>query len=768
MRDKFCPDCMLIFAMLLCLILSSLCPAVNSKVVRHTSSSALLKGKIEKVVIGSRGTIQLGRAAETMVDKSEDFAGVWSINSIVADGETIYFGTSPNGGIYKYALSKLTKIYPLDKDENEDDAEPEEELSEIEQLVQEIIEAGEYLTNEHIFAMAMDASGRLLAGISGKECKLCRFKGDKMEVIFEPDDAKYIFAIAVDADGNIYLGTGPQGKIYRLDPRGQKARVVYDCQDKNILSLAIGQDGSVYAGSDGRGLVYKIDPDTESATVLYDSEQPEITALLSVGDSETDAALYAAATSAEIVQTQTQFAASSYGGYSTGRTEAKAEEEKSSGENEGDLKLEIANTKKPASTKPPSGPPPISKGAKPSQASHIYEITKDGFVTDVFGQAVVFFCLVEQDGELLAGTGNSAKLFSIDPALEQQAVVYEDEQAAQITAIAVAGADAYLGTANPAKLVKLSSGFAAEGMYISDLIDAGQPAKWGKLQLEADIPEGCQVLVTSRSGNVKDVNDPTFSQWSEPVKATEPIQLRCPLGRFCQYKLILQSRDGSKSPLIREIAVASTVPNRAPKVESVVVSRVATAANQGSFKISYVTLDINGDKLIYKIDFRKLGRAGWIELKDELEATSFEWDGRTVEDGRYEVRVTASDERSNTVTTRLFNSRVSEPVVVDNSGPTVTDFETTSALENGGRYKVFKIEVSDEHSAIGKLEYTIDSNTDWISTVPDDLVYDTTDENFTVRVDKEKKLPEGDHVLTIRVSDAVGNTTYKTFEVSID
>ncbi|MEA3224533.1 MAG: hypothetical protein U9Q07_01180, partial [Planctomycetota bacterium] len=376
--------------------------------------------------------------------------------------------------------------------------------------------------------------------------------------------------------------------------------------------------------------------------------------------------------------------------------------------------------------------------------------------------------LTEHKGELLAGTGNSAKLFAIDPVLEQQAVIYEDEQAAQITAITAVGDDVYLGTANPAKLVKMSSGFAAEGTYISDLIDAGQPAKWGKLQLEADVPEGCQVLVASRSGNVKDVNDPTFSAWSEPVVVTEPIQLRCPLGRFCQYKLVLQSRDGGKSPLIREIAVARTVPNRAPKVASVGVGRIATGSKQGYFKISYVTKDVNGDKLIYKIDFRKLGRTNWIELKDELEATSFEWDGKTVEDGRYEVKVTASDERSNTVTTRLSSSRVSEPVVVDNSGPIVVNIEATSSLESNGQYKVFKIKVSDDLSAIGKLEYTIDSNTAWTSTVPDDLVYDTTDEDFTVRVDREKKLPKGDHVLTIRVSDAVGNTTYKTFEVTVD
>ncbi|TKJ39409.1 MAG: hypothetical protein CEE38_01325 [Planctomycetes bacterium B3_Pla] len=781
MKNRFGIDNRLTLAFLVCLALASACLAVSSKITRHTSSADLLKGKIEKVVIGSRGTIQLGRAAEAVVKDFEGFADVWSINSIVISGGTIYFGTSPNGGIYKYGLNKLTKIYPEDDDEAQEpepeeskpeESKPPEGLGEIERLVREIVEGGEYLTNEHIFAMATDVSGRLLAGISGKECKLCRFDDDKMEVIFEPDDAKYIFAIVIDADGNIYLGTGPEGKVYRLDPLGDKARLIYDSKDKNILSLAIGQDGSIYAGSDNRGLVYKIDPRTEKATVLYDSDQPEITALIIADSGKLNAknaiSLYAAATSAKIVQTQTQFAASAVRGSSTGRPDAEPDKDKGPDQSGSGRKLEIANTTKPAGRKPPSSPPPVSKGAKPSRASHIYKITKDGFVTDVFGEAVVFFCLAEHEGKLLAGTGNSAKLYSIDPAREQQAVIYEDKQSAQITSIAVAGDDVYLGTANPAKLIKLGSGFAAEGTYTSALVDAGQPANWGKLQLEADVPQGCQVRVASRSGNVKDVNDPTFSQWSEPVEVTGPAQLRCPLGRFCQYRLVLQSRDGNKSPIIREIAVASTVPNLAPKVASVTVGRIAAAGKKGFFKISYATKDDNGDKLIYKIDFRKLGRTSWIELKDKLTAASFDWDGKTVEDGRYEVRVTASDERSNTASTKLTGSRVSEPAVVDNTGPVVEDIEMTPARENNGQYRVFKVEVSDELSAIGKLEYTIDSNTDWISTVPDDLVYDTKDEKFTVRVDAEKKFPEGDHVLTIRVSDAVGNTTYKTFEVNVD
>jgi hypothetical protein len=595
---------------------------------------------------------------------------------------------------------------------------------------------------------------------------LCRFEGDRMETVFEPDDARYIFAIAIDKGGNIYLGTGPEGKIYRLDPLGKKARLVYDSRDKNILSLTVGEDGSIYAGSDNRGLVYKIDPRSQETTVLYDSDQPEITALLSISDTGSGASLYAAATSAKIVQTQKQFAASAFAAASSGRPEGEAEPDDGPDNSAGGLKLKIANTEQPASPKPPSAPPSASKGAKPDKDSHIYSITTEGFVDDVFGETAVFFCLAEHDGKLLVGTGNNAQLFSVDPVSEQQAVIYEDEQASQITAVATTGDDIYLGTANPAKLIKVGTSFASEGTYTSDLIDAGQPARWGKLQLEADIPEGCKVKVASRSGNVNDVNDPTFSQWSEFVEVTEPVQLQCPLGRFCQYKLVLQSRTGQVSPLIREIAVASTVPNLAPKVAAVTVDRIKGKA--GSFKIGYATKDDNGDKLIYKIDFRKIGRTNWIELKDELEAASFEWNGNTVEDGRYEVRVTASDERSNTTSTSLTGSRISNPVVVDNTGPVVRSITTSSVREDGGQYKIFRIEVSDELSAIGQLEYTIDSNAEWVGTVPNDFVYDTTNEKFTIKIDAEKKLPKGDHVLTIKVRDANGNTTYKTFEISID
>jgi hypothetical protein len=381
-------------------------------------------------------------------------------------------------------------------------------------------------------------------------------------------------------------------------------------------------------------------------------------------------------------------------------------------------------------------------------------------VTDIFSQTVVLFCLAEREDSILAGTGNSAQLFSIDPAREDEAVIYEDEHASQITAVTLFGKDVFLGTSNPAKLIKLTGNFAPEGSYTSDLIDADQPAQWGKLQVEADIPTGCKIMVASRSGNVKDVNDPTFSEWTEPEEITGPLQLRCPLGRFCQYKLLLKSNSGAQTPVVREVAVASTIPNLAPQVESVSVDRIEAAAKAGTFKIAYKAKDDNGDKLVYKIDFRKIAKPVWIELKDELEADNFEWDGKTVEDGRYEVRVSASDERDNTPTTKLTASRVSDPIIVDNTGPVVRE----DSIKRDGKTVTLILRAVDVLSAIGKLDYTVDSNDKWMTAIPDDLVYDTANEDFTITI---QDLKAGDHIIALRIADDAGNTTYKTFEVTI-
>jgi len=253
--------------------------AVTSKITRQATGKQLLEGKTENVVISSRGTIQLGRAAKVLASNFDD---VWSVNSIVASGGTVYIGTSPNGSIYKYRLGAVTKIYPTEGQSSIDKDQPAvpkappspEAAEEKDEAGDQTVEKEELFSNEHIFAMAIDVAGRLVVGISGNKCRLCRYETGTMETIFEPDDAKYIFAIETDNVGNLYLGTGPEGKIYVLDPSGKVAQLVYDSPDKNILSLAAGKDGFVYAGSDTRGLVYKINPRNKSAPSSTTARSP--------------------------------------------------------------------------------------------------------------------------------------------------------------------------------------------------------------------------------------------------------------------------------------------------------------------------------------------------------------------------------------------------------------------------------------------------------------------------------------------------------------
>jgi len=734
--------------------------SVTSKITRQSSNADFAGGKSKDVITDSKGTIKLSRASELLVkdfkdtednlkEEGDDYTP-WSINCIVPLAESIYIGTSPNGGIYQYKMGKLSKIYPIESngDKNNHKPVPQEPND------ANAVEAKEYLKNEHIFAMAVDVSGRLLAGISGGKCVLYRFEKNSPVKIYEPNGCKYIFDIEVAEDGDIYLATGPEGKIYHLDSFGRNPELVFDSTDKNILSLVSAGDNILYAGSDTRGLVYQIDTRNRKVKVLYDSEQPEITAMLLAENENNKKELYAAATSAKVVATEDKFAFSQN---AAGRPEVSGNADNKR-QNKSSLNLKIANTKGNGAEKKTQPKAIVRKQGKAGKASYIYKIDKEGFVTEVFTESAVFFSMDKKGKKLLLGTGNNGRLFEVEPATERKAIIYEDKQASQITAVAATDRNIYIVTANPAKLIQLSKDFADEGTYSADLIDGGQPTKWGKLQIEADIPTDCKVLMSCRSGNVKDINDPTFTDWTKEAELKGPVQMQCPLGRFLQYKLILKSAVGKKTPVIREVAVANTIPNLKPVVESVNVERLGDSGKEGLFKISYKAKDDNSDKLIYKIDFRKLGRTNWIKLKEDHEKNDFQWDGKTVEDGRYEIRITANDVRANTPQSGLTGSRVSEPVVVDNTGPVIEK----SSLDKEKLTAVLKLKTRDALSAIEKVQYTVNSNSEWKSSLPDDKVYDTTEEEFTIEV---KDLDEGENVIAVKVMDKVGNTTYKSFQL---
>jgi hypothetical protein len=712
--------------------------AVTSVITRHAQSEDFLKGKLENLMVDSDGTLRPARRADVLI-RQEDLTGVWTINTILPepDGSAIYLGTSPNGTIFKYSRSQLEVLYPVQTGISRSDTDPNKA-------------AALPFRNEHIFALAFDAGGRLLAGISGETARLIRFEKEP-QTLFQSEKDRYIFAIVPDTQGTLYLATGPRGRIYRLPPFGGDAEVVYESRDKNILCLAFAPDGSLLAGTDTRGLVYRIDVKTQTAYVLYDSQQKEITALAADPQGNT----YLAASSVAAISGQIDSASQSLS-RSPGRPDSKPAPEETSGGRS------LTTAKTPEEDKPsrPSVPPAPPAPAGPKSASGIYRITPDGFVTELFSDKVLFYALLWQEEKLLAATGNQGRLFGIVPDSDQRSIVYQNDQSAQITALAPSGSQLLMALSNPPQVVSLSAEPALRGTYTSDLIDAGQPARWGKLQIDAHIPDGASIRFTARSGNVEDPNDPTFSPWQPEQELTMPQDLGCPVARYLQYRLIFDRSPAAAGAVLRETVIACSIPNLPPRVQSVQIQPNKDKQKSSLFQISARAIDENNDTLVFHFEFRRQDRSSWIQLEKDSEKPMLEWDTRTVEDGRYEIRVTADDKRSNSPHQALTGSRISDIFIVDNTPPTVEDV----LLEVQDASMKLRFCAVDVYSAIGQVQFTFNSKQDWIGLLPDDLVSDTTEEWFTLRMDTMKP---GDYVLALSVSDAPGNTRYQTFDFTI-
>ena len=94
--------------------------------------------------------------------------------------------------------------------------------------------------------------------------------------VFTPEEALAL-SIAADREGNIYLGTGHQGKVFRLD-KNLKSSMILKTQEPDIFAITVGPDGAIYVGSSPEGKVYRVAPDGKTR-VFYEPRVKYIWAL---------------------------------------------------------------------------------------------------------------------------------------------------------------------------------------------------------------------------------------------------------------------------------------------------------------------------------------------------------------------------------------------------------------------------------------------------------------------------------------------------------
>jgi hypothetical protein len=79
----------------------------------------------------------------------------------------------------------------------------------------------------------------------------------KFDMVFNTEQTLVWSAVA-DSKGNVYLGTGHDGKIFKVDPSGKGAMLVR-LSELDVLSLAVDDKDVLYAGTAPDGKVYKIE-----------------------------------------------------------------------------------------------------------------------------------------------------------------------------------------------------------------------------------------------------------------------------------------------------------------------------------------------------------------------------------------------------------------------------------------------------------------------------------------------------------------------------
>jgi SMP-30/Gluconolactonase/LRE-like region len=127
-----------------------------------------------------------------------------------------------------------------------------------------------------LWALTPGADGSLFVG-TGNEGKVFRIDPQGRGSVFFDSTELEVHALAPAPNGGLYVATSPDGRIYKVDRDG-KDTVFFDPDDKYIWSLAVDGKGNLFAGTGEKGVIYRITPDGKG-TKFYDTKSTHATAL---------------------------------------------------------------------------------------------------------------------------------------------------------------------------------------------------------------------------------------------------------------------------------------------------------------------------------------------------------------------------------------------------------------------------------------------------------------------------------------------------------
>jgi hypothetical protein len=566
-----------------------------------------------------------------------------------------------------------------------------------------------YETNGLVVTSIVEAWAGTVIVSSLPQGKLWRFERGKLSLFTQLKDIEHVWQLGFDKkNGILYAATGPEGKLLRVERDGRFS-VIFDAPEPHLVSLGILSDGAVVVGSSEKAKLYRVDGPSRVAT-LYDFGRTEVRAIAvsSQGD------IYAVAND---IKTTAPISASRTGTSEGGASAATTTPSKAKGRG---ILLRLSH----------NGVPEI-----------LLDDDSEHFTSLALGK----------DGQPYVGTGVEGRVYAVNS--QRQSVLVADVDARQITALVLTGALPALISSDPAGVHPIEGQGGKASVWTSKVFDAGLRASFGRIDWEAT----GQLELMTRTGNTKEPDD-TWSPWSAPLRI--PGRLANLAARFIQVrarwgldpKAVLNRVE---IPFITDNQRAVVTRIDAGSDRSVGDGMVASGGPVTGRSNPEVSLDWNVDNpdkdtLRYRVYYRLVGTDTWYDLlpADEvLTKTSYKWDTAALPEGRYRIKVVASDEPSNPPERVTRHELESGVLIVDNTPPTLVDLELVGKRLRG--------RAVDGVGPIQRIEVSIAGTNEWIPLSPLDSIFDESAEGFDVSL--SDWLPAGRRILAVRAYDSANN-----------
>lgn len=703
------------------------------RIFQTQSQAGFLAGTLEGVSVDSLGRMELAPRAERVTSLSEPFLLSAAVHP---DGWVV--GTGNAGKVLKIDRSgAITELFAAD--------EPE------------------------VFAVWADPDGTVFAGTSPNGNVYRIPKGGEAEVFFAPGEV-YIWSLNRAKDGALLVATGTQGKIYRVSAKDQ-GEVLYDSDDTHVRAVEVLPDGDVLIGTAGEGLILRIGRDGQART-LYDADEPEVVSLVAAPDGTTYAGVVASEASLVDLSKAQPAAAQGKPGEPQVTVTVEGGEAAPSG-------AAVSGSRREGA----SGP-----------RSQVLSVSPAGIVESLwsFSDETVYD-LLWHDGRLWVATGLEGKLYSWADA---QMLLEKDVDERQVVTLLAGEPGPAFGTTNAAAFYRVTEGTEKTGTYTSAALDAAQVARFGSFRWRGESPKGATVRFSFRSG-VSAEPDRTWSSWTEPREGSEISLDALPRGRYVQWRAELTAGNG-ESPRLYAAELSYRQENLSPKIasltaldpgqilvpanfnpsnqvfepaspnrEGIFTTLAPASAEEGGgrtkplWKKGFQTLrwsasDPNSDSLLYTLSFRPVGpdgsaRGDWLQVAEDLREDYYGFDATALPDGVYRFRLTASDRASNEPEATLVSERVSDPVVIDHTPPTLVKTEEDRAKGTNGA-RMLRVTVRDASSPLREAVYSVNAG-EWKPVRPADGLIDGRTETLLIEAGEPGSL------VLLRVTDAAHNVT---------